>query len=383
MLAGGSALLVLLACLSPSVADVGIQPLPAQAKKGEKAFLEVADKTANKEEGGTWEQQLNVLQMPRLSKYWAAWEWKDRPRKVALIMDDMEKEYIPYVGPIIPNCELLLKAFRAAGLPVFWSVWWRFGPDDGYFNTMDRFYGPKSWNTSTNALYIHSKDGADVIPSLSPQTDLEWDRFMHKSYSLDIFDEHSVAWVTGKLTGTLHDELQKLGVDTVIGVGAWTDDCVLSAAFHAFSLQYDVIVVEDAVSTASLAHFAALDVMRGSVAKVMKAADIVSLIAPEVLSAAGDAPAQKVASSLELAAWQKPPPLALQHQAPQMTEAAHPQQLGGVVDEAAVPGGDAAWLQMVQFVFMCSFGPACFAMGWLLRGRVSKRDPLPNTFYAI
>lgn len=32
-----------------------------------------------------------------------------------------------------------------AKLPIFWSTWWRWGPDDGFFNSMDRFYGPIGW----------------------------------------------------------------------------------------------------------------------------------------------------------------------------------------------------------------------------------------------
>ena len=77
----------------------------------------------------------------------------------------MQVEYAEYVHGIVPQVKLLLNAFREAkgrsgspggggggmsrrlpdieaGLPVFWSTWWRWGPDDGFFNSMDRFYGP-------------------------------------------------------------------------------------------------------------------------------------------------------------------------------------------------------------------------------------------------
>ena len=47
-------------------------------------------------------------------------------------------------------------------------------------------------------------------------------------------------------------------------VGAWTDDCIISTAFHAFSLQYDVILIEDGVSTASKQHFNAIQVRHGT-----------------------------------------------------------------------------------------------------------------------
>ena len=67
-------------------------------------------------------------------------------------------------------------------------------------------------------------------------------------------------------------------MDTVVQVGAWTDDCIISTAFHAFSLQYDVVLVADGVSTASKQHFNAIEVMRGAVAKVLFAADVAAYI---------------------------------------------------------------------------------------------------------
>ncbi len=87
--------------------------------------------------------------------------------------------------------------FRKANLPIFWSTWWRWGPEDGFFNSMDRFYGPigqgpesgrtkKSenvgrrffpalwsneigefrWNTSLNALYNHKPNGGEAQQQL-------------------------------------------------------------------------------------------------------------------------------------------------------------------------------------------------------------------------
>merc|ERR1711988_136693 len=85
-------------------------------------------------------------------------------------------------------------------------------------------------------------------------------------------------WSVPSGQGTLHTELQKLGVDTVVQVGAWTDDCIISTAFHAFSLQYDVVVVEDGVSTASKQHFNAIEGMRGAAAKVLVAKDVADYI---------------------------------------------------------------------------------------------------------
>merc|ERR1719487_1227702 len=87
-----------------------------------------------------------------------------------------------------------------------------------------------------------------------------------------------MTWLVPDGQGTLHEELQKLGVDTIVQMGAWTDDCIIATAFQGFSLQYDVVVVEDGVSTASKQHFNAIEVMRGAVAKILLAADVASYI---------------------------------------------------------------------------------------------------------
>merc|ERR1719510_2086222 len=76
----------------------------------------------------TASMQSNPLQFATLTDFWAAYELTDRKRVPALLIDDMQVEYEPYVRGIIPQTKLLVEAFRAAGLPIFWSTWWRFGP---------------------------------------------------------------------------------------------------------------------------------------------------------------------------------------------------------------------------------------------------------------
>lgn len=44
----------------------------------------------------------------------------------------------PFSFPAMSLCV----CFKKANLPIFWSTWWRWGPEDGFFNSMDRFYGP-------------------------------------------------------------------------------------------------------------------------------------------------------------------------------------------------------------------------------------------------
>ncbi|CAK9050212.1 unnamed protein product, partial [Durusdinium trenchii] len=253
----------------------GEQPLPKIAKAGEQNFDQMAAAGINSVNGISATGQRNPLQFPYLTDFWCAYELSDRSRTMALLIDDMQVEYKEYVQGIVAPIQELLVEFRKAKLPIFWSTWWRWGPEDGFFNSMDRFYGPIGWNTSLNALYTHKPNGGDVLPEVAPETEEEKNRVMHKSYSLDMFDERPMKWKVPNNQGTLHQELQKLGVDTVVQVGAWTDDCIISTAFHAFSLQYDVVLIEDGVSTASKQHFNAIEVMRGAAAKVLLAQDVV------------------------------------------------------------------------------------------------------------
>lgn len=348
-------LAIFLTCLVPATAYMS---LPEIADAGEKEFLEIADRTKFNETGMTSVSQSNPLQFPKLTDFWAAWELEDRPRKPALLIDDMQVEYMPYVRGIVPQTKMLIDAFRAQGLPIYWSTWWRWGPDDGYFNSMDRFYGPRGWGTPGNALYNHNlTHGGDVLEAVAPQTEEERRRVMHKSYSLDMFDERPMRWMVPAGQGTLDSQLRGLGVDTVVQVGAWTDDCIISTAFHAFSLQYDVVLIEDGVSTASKQHFNAIEVMRGACAKVMLAAQVADyirgglpVIPPKVLAEGRSA---RTASARSAGARAVAGP------------ARAAEGLAATAAAPARPLGDAA-AGLAQALVVALLG---FAVGWLVRDR--------------
>eukprot|EP00439_Symbiodinium_sp_Y106_P063474 s2480_g9.t2 len=351
----------------------GEEPLPAMADSGKKEFDAIAGATANSVEGLTATVQSNPLQFPLLTDFWCAYELTDRKRTPALLIDDMQVEYAEYVHGIVPQVKLLLNAFREAGLPVFWSTWWRWGPDDGFFNSMDRFYGPIGWNTSSNALYNHKRNGGDVLPAVAPQTPLEWRRVMHKSYSLDMFDERPMEWASPSDQGTLHVELQKLGVDTVVQVGAWTDDCIISTAFHAFSLQYDVILIEDGVSTASKQHFNAIEVMRGALAKVLFAEDVAAYIRKGLPVLEARAPKAKLAGSRARAA-RMPAAAAAVLALASKADAEHQEPLASAASERI----------SVDVAMRLVFAVGCtsvfsFVSGWVLRGVLSAKANIAYT----
>ena len=160
--------------------------------------------------------------------------------------------------------------------------------------------------------------------------------------------------------GSLHVELQKLGVDTVVQVGAWTDDCIISTAFHAFSLQYDVILVEDGVSTASKQHFNAIEVMRGAVAKVLFAEDVAKYIRQ-------GRPVQEAAPRAKLAGSRAP--RAARHQTP-TSLAYEDAELSETAPRPETISIDAAMRLVVAAGCMSILS---FVSGWVLRGVLLHR----------
>lgn len=77
--------------------------------------------------------------------------------------------------------------------------------------------------------------------------------------------------------GTLYldEKLKGLDIDTIVIVGLWTDECVLSTASAGNSRGYDVVVVGDAVATATDNQETALRVANSPVAKVVSTDDLV------------------------------------------------------------------------------------------------------------
>ena len=92
--------------------------------------------------------------------FWASWNLEDRPRRIALLLDDCQEEYRPYAQGILPNLVKLVDAFRMAqstseGIRIMWSAWTRTF-DDGISNAMDRWYGPRGLRPEDpeNAVYV-------------------------------------------------------------------------------------------------------------------------------------------------------------------------------------------------------------------------------------
>ena len=212
--------------------------------------------------------------------FWASWDLEDRPRRIALLLDDCQEEYRPYADGILPNLMALVDAFRAArsrsdGVRIVSSAWTRTF-DDGISNAMDRWYGPKGLRPEEpeNAVYVFGgAPGMEVLSELAPTDEEVAEGWFYHGKHLDMFwtfDENGRSY--------LDEKLKAFGIDTVVIVGLWTDECILSTAYASNSRGYDVVLVEDAVATATANQEIALTVARSTVAKVLSTADVIGYL---------------------------------------------------------------------------------------------------------
>lgn len=218
--------------------------------------------------------------------FWASWDLADRPRRIALLLDDCMEEYRPYAEDILPNLESLVSTFREAkteqeGVCITWSVWSR-RFDDGISNAQDRWYGPKGLRPECpeNAVYIfNGNPGLQILSEIEPDDKEMADGWFYHSQHLDMF------WTfTDDGVSYLDEKLKSLDIDTVVIVGLWTDECILATAYAASSRGYDVILVSDAVATATANHETALTIANGTVAKVLTTEEVVQYMQNDFVS---------------------------------------------------------------------------------------------------
>ncbi len=209
--------------------------------------------------------------------FWASWNLPDRPRRIALLLDDCQEEYRAYAGGILPNLEKVLGAFRAAraqsdGVCIAWSAWSR-RFDDGISNAMDRWYGPRGLNPDDpeNAVYVfQGAPGLKPLAEIAPTDREVADGWFYHGKHLDMFwtfDDQGRSY--------LDEKLKAHHIDTIVIVGLWTDECVLATAYAGSARGYDVVVVGDAVATATDNQEIALKVANSTVAKVLSTEEVV------------------------------------------------------------------------------------------------------------
>ncbi|KAJ8598236.1 hypothetical protein CTAYLR_005478 [Chrysophaeum taylorii] len=205
-----------------------------------------------------------------IKSYWSLGTYA--PRRVALLVEDMEEEYRPYADYILPHCEAVLAAFRKAGLPVIWTNWVR-RADDMLYGGLDRFYGPEGTATRENMMYTYAKDGTVTMPELAPQTPSE-ETLVVKSLHLSKFAD-----LDKDGNEILHPLLAAWEIDTLVVVGSWTDDCIAATATEGVDRYgFDIVIVSDAVASGTTSHAAALQTMRAALATTVTTREIVEFL---------------------------------------------------------------------------------------------------------
>lgn len=203
-----------------------------------------------------------------------------RKRSYCLVVEDMQTEYTQYIDYVLPNAEGLLAKFRELKLPVVWTNWSR-KSKDGMYGAIDRFYGPKGIGPKQNPCYLHEEDGNQTMPSLAPQTEEELSRLiisLHLSKFADL-DE------TGK--EILFPMLQAWGVDTLVVMGAWTDDCIAATCLDAVDKYgLDCVLVKDAVATATIHGGKMVECLSGACTLNLGAMELVNHLSehPELIA---------------------------------------------------------------------------------------------------
>lgn len=209
--------------------------------------------------------------------FWASWNLPDRPRRIALLLDDCQEEYRPYAQEILPNLIRLVDTFRSVkknhhGVCIAWSAWSR-QFDDGISNAMDRWYGPRGLRPETpeNAVYVfEGAAGLEPLTEIAPQDDEVSDGWFYHGKHLDMF------WTFNEDGSSYLDEkLKALDIDTIVISGLWTDECVLATTYAGNARGYDVVVVGDAVATATANQETALTIANSTVAKVLSTDTII------------------------------------------------------------------------------------------------------------
>jgi len=225
----------------------------------------------------------NVQDLEQLEAFW------DLPghKKPALLIQELIVEYKPFLWRIRPKIAALVRAFRAAGLPIFWSSWWRLSPQllrrmgkpgtwsRNHTNELDRLFGPLGVVEGENGNFLYQDHGWEILPEIAPATEEERRRVQLK-WRMDCFAESRWAVPAGQKD--LASELRGLGVDLVVNTGVWTDACVVATAFGAMNKDFDLVTVSDAVDTVTTGHHASLYVIQGAAGKVCDTATVLDFV---------------------------------------------------------------------------------------------------------
>ena len=158
--------------------------------------------------------------------------------KCAFILIDMQygflkpesSLYVPHALETVNACAEALSAARSFGMKIIHVV--RSYATDGSDVEITRY---DTWLTD-KAISDAAKDpkSKEIVPELSP---LANERILVKPRFSAFFNTD------------LHEYLQQYGITTVVLAGTTTPNCVRATFYDALSLDYNVVILEDATSS--------------------------------------------------------------------------------------------------------------------------------------
>lgn len=161
------------------------------------------------------------------------------PATSALLMIDMQNGFIDEASSLcvagarasIPACDDALKAARSAGMDIF-HIRREYAVDGSDVEPVRH----DIWLEGGRPL---CKQGDDPT-SLDAPAELEpakGETILYKPRFSAFFDTE------------LHKMLQKRGIETIILIGTTTPNCIRTTCYDGLSLNYNVVIVEDATSS--------------------------------------------------------------------------------------------------------------------------------------
>ena len=153
--------------------------------------------------------------------------------KTALLIIDMQKDFTLPGAPfyvdtglrVLPKVREALAAFREAGLPVVHVF--RYYRADGSDVEITRYAG----FVEAGGGCVRGTEGAGILDEIAP---IEGEYLIVKQRWSAFFRTE------------LDNLLRRLGVDQVVLAGVQTPNCIRGTAWDANSLDYEVVVLEDA-----------------------------------------------------------------------------------------------------------------------------------------
>lgn len=161
------------------------------------------------------------------------------PATSALLMIDMQNGFIDEASSLcvagarasIPACADALKAARSAGMDIF-HIRREYAADGSDVEPVRH----DIWLAGGRALCKEGDDpkSLDAPEELEP---LEGENILYKPRFSAFFNTE------------LHEKLKVRGVSTIVLIGTTTPNCIRTTCYDGLSLNYDVVIVEDATSS--------------------------------------------------------------------------------------------------------------------------------------